>query len=272
MWNRTGNYFVRSRGKTESVETLPANFYNSHPNPLTGLVEFSIVERKKEKLYTLDTVAERAVLEDLNKFWSLRSKYEEFGLAHKRGLLMYGPPGCGKSSIIGQIIDYAIANDIVVLSFNRTILDAIATIRNVSNQKIIVIGEDFEDSIYDLGESRVLEFLDGNTSYTNIAYIFTSNNPEDIPDRIKNRPGRVDAKIHVDFPTYEAKKVYLQNIFSTKLTPVLLESILKGSDDMSFADVKEIAIRSLVFGNENLDDIFTAMRASASLNDDENEE
>jgi predicted ATPase len=36
-------------------------------------------------------------INDLKEFWNKRTTYLKYKLVHKRGILLYGDPGCGKS-------------------------------------------------------------------------------------------------------------------------------------------------------------------------------
>ena len=271
MWLKNGNTFSLV-GKTEQFETLTPNYYQVHLNAFTGLAEFIPIAHKEETLFKLNSKGEQTILSDLDNFWQMKEKYQEFGLAHKRGLLMYGPPGCGKSSILGQIIDYCINNNIVVLNFNTKLRAAISTIRQASDQRILIIGEDLDAIVDNHGEESILELLDGNSSYTNIAYIFSTNYIEEIPTRISKRPGRIDKAIEISYPDAETKRLYLKNVFGNKLTSVLLETIIQGSEGFSFAHVKETALRVLVFADTGIDAILTEMQSCvACLKESEKE-
>ena len=44
------------------------------------------------------------------------SNHREYNFVHKRGILMYGEPGCGKSGIIQLISKQLIENDGIILN------------------------------------------------------------------------------------------------------------------------------------------------------------
>jgi hypothetical protein len=49
------------------------------------------------------------VLRDIGLFWTARDRFERFGFLHRRGFLFYGKQGCGKSSLIHQIVQGIVA-------------------------------------------------------------------------------------------------------------------------------------------------------------------
>lgn len=54
----------------------------------------------------LDTKLKKAIIEDLDRFVRRKDFYRKVGKAWKRGYLLHGPPGTGKSSLIAAIANY----------------------------------------------------------------------------------------------------------------------------------------------------------------------
>lgn len=55
---------------------------------------------------TMDAELKNAVMEDLNRFISRKEFYKKVGRAWKRGYLLDGPPGTGKSSLVAAMANY----------------------------------------------------------------------------------------------------------------------------------------------------------------------
>src|SRR6476661_1919125 len=70
--------------------------FKPHPLHTDDLVEFP------------ETVS-ASVLSEIERFWSMSVRFARLGFAHRRGYLFYGKQGCGKSSLIHQIISRIIA-------------------------------------------------------------------------------------------------------------------------------------------------------------------
>src|SRR4029077_2572235 len=54
------------------------------------------------------------VLNQIKTFWERKDLYKQHGLLHKRGIMLYGGPGCGKTSIINLLCKQIMARDGVI--------------------------------------------------------------------------------------------------------------------------------------------------------------
>lgn len=59
-----------------------------------------IVNRRPLSSIFIDPITQQEILNDLNMFFSNKEKYIEKGIPYKRGFLLYGEPGTGKSSLV----------------------------------------------------------------------------------------------------------------------------------------------------------------------------
>jgi len=50
----------------------------------------------------------QSIIDDIKKFWEGRETFKKYKYVHKRGILLYGDPGCGKSGIIQLCIRYVV--------------------------------------------------------------------------------------------------------------------------------------------------------------------
>ena len=152
-----------------------------------------------DELYELPSAEIKSILEDIECFWERRSTYRDYNFVHKRGILLYGDPGCGKSGIIQLCIKHIIEkkNGIVINIKDedeiRYFSEFITTIKIIEpDRPLIVILEDI-DSL--AGEDRysttkLLNILDGIKQIENVVYIATTNYPEKLQERITNRPAK----------------------------------------------------------------------------------
>ena len=94
---------------------------------------------------TLDTLAmnpelKQSVIADLDRFLKRRDYYRRIGKAWKRGYLLYGRPGTGKSSLVAAMANY-LRFDIYDLDLSEvrgnTLLQRLLSI--MSNKSILVI-------------------------------------------------------------------------------------------------------------------------------------
>ena len=188
----------------ETFETLEAGYYNFYQSPSIGLY-FVKARVETNKLFPLPNESTEAILNDIQKFWSLEKTYKKYGRVYRRNYLIYSAPGTGKTSLIKLMCKELIEkyNGIVLTISNMDNLqlypDALRAIRNVEpDRKIITIIEDLdaftdEDNTYgNPANSLLLNILDGTQTLSNVVTIATTNYIEKIAGRYKNRPSRFD--------------------------------------------------------------------------------
>jgi len=199
---------------------------------------------------------------DLMSFYSKEAVYQEAGLNHKRGALVYGPPGNGKSLEILKVSqDIAQREGIVCVwlsSNGNTLFDLSSFRQALSGYRIIFIVEEITDrSRYNPEE--LLNFLDGAFSWKSAYTIATTNYPEELPENIINRPGRFDLILEVGNPTPEVRRTYLERTLNAEISPALLEA----TEGFSIAHLREILIKT---GVEEIPPIKAAHRIKSMYN------
>lgn len=155
------------------------------------------------------------ILTDCLDFINSPQWYIDRGIPYRRGYLLYGPPGCGKSSFIMALAG-ELEYNICVLNLSERGLtdDRLNHLLSVAPQQSIILLEDIdaafvsrEDSpkqkaAYD-GLNRVtfsglLNCLDGVAS-TEARIVFMTTNYLERLDQALIRPGRVDMKEYVGY-------------------------------------------------------------------------
>src|ERR1700752_998077 len=82
-------------------ELVPDSYTIEH-HKLKGIYFHKLVDNTDELLFLNDSISTE-ILNLIKDFWNNKSKYLEFNYLWKRGFLLYGPPGSGKSSTIALI-------------------------------------------------------------------------------------------------------------------------------------------------------------------------
>ncbi len=203
-------------------------------------------------------------------FWKKRDVYRDYNFVHKRGILLYGDPGCGKSGIIQLCVKNLIEEENgIVINIKededfKAFIEFVPTIRNIEPERpLIVILEDI-DSL--AGEDRysttkLLNILDGVKQIENVVYLATTNYPDKLQERITNRPSRFDRRYEVQMPSREIREAYIKNKLSDEdLKGINIEEWLDASDNMSLSHLKEMVISVVVMGKE-LDECLSALDA-----------
>jgi len=144
----------------------------------------------------------------LNHFCELKEFYQKKQLLYKTGILLYGKPGTGKTSLVKAIANYygrSVIN-IKISDFSKLDIENITQAINVDTCKYIVLLEDI-DTLFLNRESdinreeagivnKLLQFLDSNTSPQDVIFIATTNHIDRLDEALL-RNGRFDLKVEI---------------------------------------------------------------------------
>lgn len=183
------------------------------------------------------------ILKEIESFWHKGDIFKKYGFLHRRGYLLYGPAGSGKTGLVQQIIQKIINHkDIVIICTNpRYLSPALKVLREIENdRKIVVIFEDIDSIIKSYGEDSLLSYLDGEDQINRVLNIGTTNYPDQLPERIRCRPRRFDRVIYIGFPKPEVRKVYFKQ--KLHITDDELDKWVEATNEFSFAAMAELVI------------------------------
>lgn len=241
---------------------------NSLPS---GVYKMALIDRvwrattvpvKTDELYSFPDNLTDIILSEVEEFWGKKETYEKHNIVHKRGILLCGAPGCGKTSII-QLLSKQIVKrgGLVFVASDRDsfygLVDNIKTIKEIEKDRpIITIIEDVDQIISQFGgDSPILDFLDGSKSIANHLCILTSNDTTDLSEALL-RPSRIDLIYEIPNPKSDIRRAYFKNkgIAPEKLTEMV--AVTKG---LSFAELKEVFIAVEVMGKP-LEDVIKRIK------------
>jgi hypothetical protein len=258
QWVVGANDNFRPAGPT--VSSLPPAVYEfSADNAGLYIHKVRVIT---DDLIVLPDSANVRVLEGMAKFWASKDRYERHGLLYKRGILLWGPPGGGKTATLQLLMKQLVeAGGIVILSSqpNLTIVGLAAIRRIEPERNLIVIMEDVDETIQRYGEHELLALLDGESQIANVVNIATTNYPDRLGARIVNRPSRFDERILVDMPTAEAREVYLRKV-APQLKDVMLRQWVADTDKMSVAHLRELAAAVLCL-DQDYEEVLERLRS-----------
>ncbi|KAF8136765.1 BCS1 N terminal-domain-containing protein [Boletus edulis] len=181
--------------------------------------------RRKRPLHSvvLDTGVNERVEHDVRAFLARRQWYADRGIPYRRGYLLHGPPGSGKTSFI-QALAGSLSYDICLLNLSERGLADDKLIHLLSNapERSFILIEDVDaafnkrvrmsDDGYQssITFSGFLNALDGVASGEERIIFMTTNHLEKL-DPALIRPGRVDLNVLVDdaSPT-QAKTLFIR--------------------------------------------------------------
>ena len=242
----------------QSIEKVPSGVYEMTWNRDAQKHTLKKQPFKTDELYHLPSPEITDILQDIDNFWNRVDKYKQYNFVHKRGILMYGDPGCGKSGIIQLISQKLIERDGIVINVKDEddvdkFTSFIGTFRKVEpNRPIVVLLEDI-DSIASENRyqtARLLNILDGVKQIEGVVYIATTNYPEKLQERITNRPSRFDRRYYIAPPSEEVRKAYLQNKIGKSKMKIDIAQWVKDTEGLSMSHLKELFISVVVLDND----------------------
>src|SRR5271157_4783170 len=246
---RNGSY--RPVGHTQ--DTIPAGIYEID-NDNSGWF-LSKVKFPSDNLLRLPGMPIEFILSQIDTFWKREKMFKDTGLLHKRGILMYGPAGCGKTSIIRLLCYYfeqKAAYDIMVTNC-RLAETALGGIRQIEPRRpILTIIEDIETFMGASDESSsaraLLALLDGETQVDHIVHLATTNKPDQLEDRIVKRPGRFDLVIGLNHPVADARRAYLENLLHEHVTATEMDEMVEETEGLGLAHLRELVVANYCLG------------------------
>jgi predicted AAA+ superfamily ATPase len=239
QWAIGGNGKYFPVGTTASI--LPAGVYM--PFASGDAYGMELMKVQSDSVYRLPDMATEMILNEADTFWKSEEKYRAHHLLYKRGLLMWGPPGGGKTVTVKLLMQELVKRDgivVVVSNVGLAILVLKAFRRIERDRNLIVVFEDIDEIIRYNGEASVLSMLDGEDNIDKVLNLATTNHPELLGARIVNRPSRFDRRIFVGMPGEAARSEYLLKATSQGLKGKDLKRWVRDTEKMSIAHLREL--------------------------------
>ena len=175
----------------------------------------------------------------------------------KRGLLLFGPPGTGKTHTTRYVVQQLHGSTILMLSGQS--LHAVAMITQMARdlQPAVVVLEDVdlvaEDRGFGPGASPVLfallDAMDGAAADADLLFLLTTNRADLLEPALAARPGRVDVAVEITLPDAEARRqlltVYTRGV-PLALSDADIDAVVDRTEGVTASFVKELVRRSVL--------------------------
>jgi transitional endoplasmic reticulum ATPase len=202
------------------------------------------------------------IINDVDSFFGARATYQEYNIPWKRGVILHGPPGCGKTisikALMNTVRHQGVAN-LYVKSFKASGCQSDqASIRQIFTKAravapALLIFEDLDSLVTDELRSFFLNEVDGVEENNGILIIGSTNHLDRLDTSITKRPSRFDRKYHFEPPSEPERLLYCQ-YWQQKLsanpaidfTEEICQAVAALTDGFTFAYLKEVFVQSLL--------------------------
>ena len=178
----------------------------------------------------------------------------------KRGLLLYGPPGVGKTHSVRFLISQLVGVTVVELSGDS--LGLISTACSVARtlQPAMIVVEDVDLIAEDRGDHpgqnpllfQLLNEMDGLAEDSDVVFLLTTNRADVLEPALAARPGRVDQALALELPDADARtqlfRLYQGDL---ELDDVRLHQVMERTEGVTASFLKELLRRAALIAADS---------------------
>lgn len=261
-WAQTGDSYFPV---TSVVDSIPPGAYRcmvSNQGPYLEKMKINI-----DSLLPLPDSAVEKLLAEFSHFWELRDAFDKRGFTFKRGMLMWGPPGSGKTSGVWQMTQRLVKDHkgVVVFVDNPQLATwCLGFLQRIEpNRPIVTVTEDIDAVLRNHGEHSLLALYDGENQINNVVHIATTNYPHLLDRRFIDRPSRFDTIMKVGMPSAAARRVYFK-AKEPQLDDDTVERWVDATEGYSVAHLREVCIATQCF-LQNEKDVFERLNTMRQI-------
>lgn len=227
----------------------------------------------------------KAILEDVEDFLENRQWYKQRGIPYRRGYLLYGPPGCGKTSFV-KAVSGQIGYDIYELRLSDPHIsdDSLNGLISHFGKKCILLFEDVDAAFVarlvdeersekaekynerklqirqprsGVSFSGLLNAIDGVASEEDYIVFMTTNYIDKL-DAALIRPGRIDMRQLIGYPDEEQIAEFFKTFYpecNDELVPEFAKAVKDLKCNPSIAQIQGIFLKHKHQPENNLTDV-----------------
>jgi hypothetical protein len=200
----------------------------------------------------LPPALKQQIHDDLTSFFAARDTYIRYGVPWKRGVVLIGPPGNGKTYAIKALANLLGKPCLYVKSIDSNRRHEHGNIRQVFERAralapCLLVLEDLDTLVTSGNRSFILNELDGFAGNDGILTVATTNYPEKLDPAILDRPSRFDRKYHFGLPAEPERAAFLGRwndrlMAELRLSEPGIHAVAASTDGFSYAYLKELML------------------------------
>lgn len=237
-----------------------------------GSINISSIDYSQIKVGGLESQLKKLVKHVFLTRMISKDTFNKLGIEHTKGVILYGPPGCGKTRLIRQISSLFGIKNVTIINgpelINSYYGKTEENIRKCFNDAVakphelhLIIFDEFDSLAGKRGSGRseemisrivgqLLTLMDGVKKMDNII-VFGLTNRLDMIDPALLRPGRFSLHLKIDLPDergrYEILKIHTVNLYQNEIISddVDLEALSFLTAGFSGADLESLVQKTV---------------------------
>ena len=183
----------------------------------------------------------------------------DLGIHLKRGVLLHGPPGTGKTHTVRYLMGRLAQSTVIVLTGNGLMFIEQAAVLARRLAPSVVVVEDVDLIAQDRSFSpmgnpvlfSLLDAMDGVAADADVPFVLTTNRATMLEEALVQRPGRIDLAVEIPRPDPEGRR-RLADLYRGGATVTAdIDPLISATEGATASAIKELMRRAVLRALDN---------------------
>ncbi len=178
----------------------------------------------------------------------------QLGIHLKRGVLLHGPPGTGKTHTVRYLMGRLAGSTVLVLTGNGLMFidQAAALARRLAPSVVVVEDVDLiaQDRAFSpMGNPllfSLLDAMDGVAADADVTFVLTTNRATMLEEALVQRPGRIDLAVEIPRPDADGRRRLADLYRGRTRVTADLEPLIAATEGATASAIKELMRRAVL--------------------------